>query len=83
MGWRQPAARHRTSAAHDTTQGIWASDLDLGIRRQAEVASAVAGMFDREFLPVLGSSELEDHAPALDQREVTEIEERLRQLGYL
>lgn len=68
---------------HDTAQGIWASDLDLRLRRHVDVAPAVAAVFGRTFRPTPRIPQLEGTDEGIDAAEVLEIEERLRQLGYL
>jgi hypothetical protein len=68
---------------HDTTQGIWASDLDLRLRRHVDVAPAVARVFGVGFRPARRMPELEDRGTTISEAETEEIEERLRQLGYL
>ena len=68
---------------HDTTQGIWASDLHLRLRRHVDVAPAVTRVLGTEFRPARRAPELEDSGTTVSESETLEIEERLRHLGYL
>ena len=73
---------------HDSTDGIWASDVDLNIKEQKDVVPAILSIFDKEFTRErmeMNVIEKKDSSSEKDfsEEDEKEVKDRLKNLGYV